>query len=189
MTIRIDRVVTRGGDRGQTSLGDGTRVSKADLRVEAMGAVDELNAHIGVLEHLCRVEGGTTDSVEALRQIQGGLFDLGADICMPLSVKEGRSPVLAEASVQWLENAITELGKNLPDLTSFILPGGHPIAAQAHVVRTVARRAERRVVALQDELDIGVRFLNRLSDYFFQFARKANDHGASDILWQPRQWS
>ncbi|MBR0559130.1 cob(I)yrinic acid a,c-diamide adenosyltransferase [Neokomagataea anthophila] len=189
MVIRIDRVVTRGGDRGQTSLGDGQRVSKADARVEAMGAVDELNAQIGMLEYLCRVECGDTAGAGTLRSIQGGLFDLGADICMPPNSDKQRDPVLSAESVLWLEKEIAELGKDLPALTSFILPGGGRVAAQAHIVRTVARRAERRVVALEGNLDVGVRFLNRLSDYFFQYARKANDNGACDILWQPRQWS
>ncbi|GBR45020.1 cob(I)yrinic acid a,c-diamide adenosyltransferase [Neokomagataea thailandica] len=189
MAIRIDRVVTRGGDCGQTSLGDGVRVSKADRRVEAMGAVDELNAHIGLLEYLCRVEKGDAESAEVLRCIQGGLFDLGADICMPPKEGERRDFVLSAASIAWLEKHIEEMAKNLPTLTSFILPGGGQVAAQAHIIRTVTRRAERRLVALGGECDIGVRFLNRLSDYFFQFARKANDNGARDILWQPRQWS
>ncbi|GBR69243.1 cob(I)yrinic acid a,c-diamide adenosyltransferase [Gluconobacter kanchanaburiensis] len=186
MTIRIDRIVTRGGDGGQTSLGDGTRISKSSLRIEAMGTVDELNAQLGVL--CCHMEQDARMSglIDEMRQIQSCLFDLGADLCLP---DPGRSPSLTSEASLWLENRLEDMRLHQQPLQSFVLPGGCLVAAQAHLVRTVARRAERRVVVLEQLPVEALRFLNRLSDYFFVLARHANNSGETDILWSPGRWN
>lgn len=177
--IRIDRVITKGGDRGETSLGDGTRVSKADARIEAIGTVDEANASIGVLRtHLA----GLPED-EMLARIQNDLFDLGASLCVPGSGSAG--PKLTDAPVARLEAEVVAMNANLPPLTSFILPGGTPAAAAAHAARTLVRRAERRVVVAGDVHPAVVRYLNRLSDHLFVLARVANEGGSRDVLWVP----
>lgn len=175
MTIRIDRVVTRGGDGGQTSLADGSRIAKNDPRIEAMGSVDELNSIIGLL----RLEASEYD---ALFRIQNLLFDVGSALAYPgPSHRDGA----VDLETLWLESEIAALGNGQSALTSFVLPGGSPGAAWAHRARTAARHAERRVVALDGALDPGwLRFLNRLSDYFFVLARHLNDDGKADILWK-----
>ncbi|GAJ28524.1 cob(I)yrinic acid a,c-diamide adenosyltransferase [Acidomonas methanolica] len=181
MTVRIDRVVTRGGDGGQTSLGDGTRVSKHDARIEAIGAVDELNAAIG----FARV---ALPEISALPGVQDALFDLGADLCQPHGAS-GRCPSLPPEATLWLDDETEALRVRQKALTSFVLPGGSEAAARAHLARTVARRAERRVVALQDPaLAEAVRFLNRLSDFLFVLSRHANRDGEDDLLWRPGGW-
>lgn len=185
MSIRIDRIVTRGGDGGQTSLGDGTRVSKASDRIEAMGTVDELNAHLGVLCCHMTQDTRTAGLGDEVRQIQSCLFDLGADLCMP---DPDRSPSLTLQACAWLEVRLEDLRQHQQELRSFVLPGGSPVAAQAHLARTVARRAERRVAVLEQPPAEALRFLNRLSDYFFVLARHANNHGETDILWSPGRW-
>ncbi|MDI6653634.1 cob(I)yrinic acid a,c-diamide adenosyltransferase [Gluconobacter japonicus] len=185
MSIRLDRIVTRGGDQGQTSLGDGSRVSKDCARIEAMGTVDELNALLGVLEYHVRMDGNTSSISSDIRQIQSCLFDLGADLCIP---DTGRPPALTEKAVFWIEACIERLRIAQPELRSFILPGGSLISAHAHLARTVTRRAERRLISLEPMPAEGLRFLNRLSDYFFVLARHANEDGAQDVLWQPGQW-
>jgi cob(I)alamin adenosyltransferase len=178
--VRIDRVVTKGGDNGETSLGDGTRVSKADRRVEAIGAVDEANASIGVLRiHTRRCP--TADVM--LARIQNDLFDVGADLCVPgTGIDRLR---VTNAAVARLEAEIKAMNMALPPLTSFVLPGGADSAAFAHVARVAARRAERAVVAI-DEVNPTVRhYLNRLSDHLFVLARVLNQGAAADILWVP----
>ncbi|MBS1101779.1 cob(I)yrinic acid a,c-diamide adenosyltransferase [Gluconobacter sp. Dm-62] len=186
MSIRIDRIVTRGGDGGQTSLGDGTRVSKSSDRIEAMGTVDELNAHLGIL--CCSlVQDPRTAGLEGeVRQIQSCLFDLGADLCLP---DPERAPSLTSEASIWLESRLEDMRQHQQELRSFILPGGSAVAAQAHLARTVARRAERRVAVLEQPPKEALRFLNRLSDYFFVLARHANNHGETDILWSPGRWN
>ena len=179
--IRIDRVVTRGGDAGQTSLGDGTRVAKDHIRVEAYGTVDEANAAIGLL----RLH--TTGEVETdamLARIQNDLFDVGADLCVPGEV--GDRLRVTDAPAARLEAEIVAMNEVLPALTSFILPGGTVAAAHAHLARTIARRAERRVVQLAAQEPVNpcvLRFLNRLSDHLFVLGRRLN-HGG-DTLWSP----
>lgn len=179
--IRLDVITTRGGDGGETSLGDGTRVRKDALRIEAIGAVDEANAAIGLLRlHTEGPEDGL------LAQVQNGLFDLGADLCVP-GEKGGRLRI-GEGHLAALDGAIEELNAALPPLTSFVLPGGTPAAAAAHLARTVARRAERDTVRLAAEEAVNpdaVRYLNRLSDLLFVLSRRLNNHGAHDVLWQP----
>ena len=179
--IRIDRVVTRGGDAGETSLGDGARVPKDALRVEAYGTVDEANACVGLL----RLH--TADDAEAdamLARIQNDLFDVGADLCVPGAAGE-RLRVTDAPSLR-LEAEVAAMNAALSPLTSFVLPGGTPAAAHAHLARTVVRRAERLVVALAraEEINPAVtRLLNRLSDHLFVLGRRLNPGG--DVLWTP----
>jgi cob(I)alamin adenosyltransferase len=178
--VRIDRVVTRGGDAGETSLGDGSRVSKADRRIEAIGAVDEANASIGIL----RIHTRTRPSEDAmLARIQNDLFDVGADLCVPGT--GGDRLRLTGSTVTRLESEVTTMNESLPALKSFILPGGTEAAAFAHMVRVAARRAERTVVALDDVNPVVRRYLNRLSDHLFVLARLLNENAAADVLWVP----
>jgi cob(I)alamin adenosyltransferase len=181
--VRIDRVATRGGDGGETSLGNGARVRKDGARVEAIGAVDEANAALGVL----RVHARDRPEADAmLARIQNDLFDLGADLCVP---GEGGDRLrLADAPVLRLEQEIAAMNAALPALTSFILPGGTPAAAHAHLARTVVRRAERALVRLMAEEAVNgalVRYLNRLSDHLFVLGRVLNADEGSEVLWVP----
>lgn len=186
MSIRINRIVTRGGDGGQTSLGDGTRVSKSSDRIEAMGTVDELNALLGVLCCYMAQDSRTAELEDEIHQIQSCLFDLGADLCLP---DRERSPSLTSEASTWLEVRLEDMRQHQSALRSFVLPGGSLVAAQAHLARTVARRAERRVAMLEQQPAEALRFLNRLSDYFFVLARHVNNHGETDILWSPGRWN
>ncbi len=175
--VRIDQVVTRGGDRGETSLADGSRVAKSDARIEAMGAVDEANAHLGRLRVLL-AEGPEAGFVAT---VQNDLFDLGAGLCRP-----GPTARLPDSALARLEAWVADATPGLAPLTSFILPGGSEAASQAHLARTVTRRAERRLWALGGDVDPGAcRYLNRLSDALFVLGRLLNDHGRADILWVP----
>ncbi len=179
--VRIDRVITRGGDKGETSLGDGSRVAKDALRVEAYGEVDEANAAIGLLRLHCA---GETDAM--LARIQNDLFDIGADLCVPGEI--GDRLRLTDAPSVRLEEEVAAMNAELPPLTSFILPGGTAAAAQAHLARTIVRRAERRVVTLARQETVNaavIRYLNRLSDHLFVLGRHVNDKGAADVLWVP----
>jgi len=177
MGNRLSAIATRTGDDGTTGLGDGSRLRKDEPRVAALGDVDELNSVIGLL----RTE-SLPDPVQAdLSTIQHDLFDVGAELCIP-----GHT-ALADAQVAFLDQRLAHYNSTLPPLREFILPGGCRPAALAHLVRTVARRAERSVVALerQDTLNAGVRqYLNRLSDLMFVLARHLNGvHGHSDVFW------
>ena len=181
--VRIDRVVTRGGDGGETSLGDGARVRKDAPRMEAIGAVDEANAAIGVLRAHTR---DRPDSDAMLALIQNDLFDLGADLCVP--GEGGNRLRLTDAPSVRLEQEIAAMNAGLPALTSFILPGGSSAAAHAHMARTLVRRAERALVRLMAEEPVNgtvLRYLNRLSDHLFVLARVLNSNGAGDVLWVP----
>jgi cob(I)alamin adenosyltransferase len=181
MTIRIDRVVTRGGDSGETSLGDGRRVPKDDLRVEAYGTVDEANATIGLLR--LHTEGGADAMLAA---IQNDLFDVGSDLCVP--GEAGNRLRLTDAPSLRLEAEVAAMNATLPPLDSFILPGGTAAAAHAHLARTVVRRAERLVVRLARAESVNpavIRFLNRLSDHLFVLGRVLNDGGATEVKWVP----
>jgi cob(I)alamin adenosyltransferase len=185
--VRINRVVTRGGDKGDTSLGDGARVRKDDVRVTAMGAVDEANAVIGVL----RAAGLPDDADAMLARVQNDLFDLGADLCVPLAEAAGerRSRLrLTDAPSVRLEAEVAAMNASLPPLSSFVLPGGTLAASHAHVARTIVRRAEREVVRLAAEQPVNpalIRYLNRLSDHLFVLARTLNGGGTGDVLWVP----
>ena len=182
--VRLTRIYTRGGDKGETSLGDGTRVLKQSLRVEAFGTVDEASAAIGLAR--LHVDG---EADEMLARIQNDLFDLGADLCTP---EEGRRAAgalrIVAAQVARLEGEIDRMNAELNPLDSFILPGGTPAAAHLHLARTVTRRAERLVCALAAAEVVNpeaVKYLNRLSDHLFVLGRRVNDNGAKDVLWRP----
>jgi cob(I)alamin adenosyltransferase len=181
--VKLDVIATRGGDRGETSLGDGTRVRKDALRVEAYGTVDEANAAIGLLRlHLA----GDPGADAMLARVQNDLFDIGADLCVP-GAGENRLRV-TDAQCARLEAELAAMNEALPPLKSFVLPGGTPGAAHAHLARTVVRRAERLVVTLAAEEAVNgavVRYLNRLSDHLFVLSRLLNGNGAGDVLWQP----
>jgi cob(I)alamin adenosyltransferase len=181
--VRIDRVVTRGGDGGETSLGDGVRLRKDAPRIEAIGAVDEANAAIGLLR-LATHDAPDVDAM--LARIQNDLFDVGADLSVP--GEGGERLRLTDTPMLRLETEVEAMNAALPRLTSFILPGGTSGAAHAHMARTIARRAERAVVRLTTEEPVTpalVRYLNRLSDHLFVLARVLNDNGAGDVLWIP----
>ncbi|MFN6251357.1 MAG: cob(I)yrinic acid a,c-diamide adenosyltransferase [Acetobacteraceae bacterium] len=181
--VKLDVITTRGGDQGETSLGDGARVRKDALRVEAYGTVDEANAAIGVLRLRAR-EDAEADAM--LARIQNDLFDIGADLCVP--GEAGARLRVADTQSARLEAELAAMNGQMPALKSFVLPGGTPAAAAAHVARTVVRRAERLVVALAAEEEVNpavIRYLNRLSDHLFVLARRLNGNGAGDVLWVP----
>lgn len=179
--VRLTRIYTRGGDKGETSLGDGSRVPKLDCRIGAFGAVDELNSHIGLA-----LAGEMPEAFRApLRRIQNELFDLGADLCVPYGISDRLR--VSQAMIDELERLCDELNADLPELKSFVLPGGTPAAAQLHVARTVCRRAERDALAAAEEVEINPLvpvYLNRLSDLLFILARAANT-GRDEPLWKP----
>jgi cob(I)alamin adenosyltransferase len=184
--VRLNRIYTKGGDKGETSLGDGSRVAKQSLRVAAYGTVDEANAAIG----LARLHtGGDAEADAMLARIQNDLFDLGADLCLPEASRKAEGALrVAAAQVSRLEAEIDRMNAALKPLLSFILPGGDPAAAHLHLVRTVVRRAERLVCALAAAETVNpeaVRYLNRLSDHLFVLGRRLNDNGARDVLWRP----
>jgi cob(I)alamin adenosyltransferase len=184
--VRLSKIYTRHGDKGETHLGDMSRVTKTHPRVEAYGTVDELNAQVGVV---LTTDGLPDQHVEWLRRIQNDLFDVGADISVPPGGEETRSRlrVLPE-QVDWLESVCDEANARLEPLTSFLLPGGTPAAAQLHVARTVCRRAERAAITVGEDLNPEVvRYLNRLSDALFILARDANREG-EEPLWQPGRY-
>jgi cob(I)alamin adenosyltransferase len=180
--VRINRVSTKTGDQGQTSLGDGSRVAKTDPRIESMGAVDELNASIGVLRTKTRAR-PLEDAM--LGRIQNDLFDLGADLCRPNFQTDTTKLTITETSTARLEEELESMNANLPPLKSFILPGGTDAASFAHICRVAARRAERAVLAVDDINPEIRRFLNRLSDHLFVLARVLNDNAERDVLWVP----
>jgi len=181
--VRLTRIYTRGGDRGETSLGDGSRVSKLDGRVVAYGAVDELNSQLGVVLALPELD---PDVREPLERIQNELFDVGADLSVPFSVNDGRLRV-TQASVDELERLCDLHNEQLPELKSFVLPGGTEAAARLHLARAVCRRAELAALEAGRETEISPLvpvYLNRLSDLLFIFARAANA-GSDEPLWRP----
>ncbi|MGR3614476.1 MAG: cob(I)yrinic acid a,c-diamide adenosyltransferase [Paracoccaceae bacterium] len=185
--VVLNKIYTRTGDKGDTALGNGDRVAKHSARVAAYGTSDELNACVGV----ARLD-ATEESDAALSRIQNDLFDLGADMCRPgmeLDAQAEYPPLrMTEAQVDRLEAEIDVMNAELQPLRSFILPGGSALAAHLHVCRTVARRAERLATELAEVESvnpIAIRFLNRLSDWFFVAARVANGNGATDVLWVP----
>lgn len=184
--VYLSRIYTKTGDKGETALGDQTRVSKDHPRVAAYVTVDELNAVLGLL--LAQHQG--LPDTELLRNIQNDLFDVGADLCVPRPPDEqpgARLRVRPEQTTR-LEAAIDRLNALLHPLTSFVLPGGQSPAAWCHLARTVCRRAERAVVSLSHSEDVNpevIIYLNRLSDLLFVLARVYNNNGQNDVLWQP----
>ncbi|TWA59710.1 cob(I)alamin adenosyltransferase [Azospirillum brasilense] len=184
--VKLTRIYTRGGDRGETSLGDGRRVPKHDLRVTAYGTVDEANAVIGLVR-LHTTELPETDAM--LSRIQNDLFDLGADLCTPEAENPAYPPLrILESQVDRLEAEIDAMNADLAPLTSFILPGGSPAAAHLHLARTVVRRAERLMTELAEVEPVNpaaVKYANRLSDHLFVLGRTLNANGTADVLWVP----
>lgn len=185
--VVLNKIYTKTGDQGVTRLASGASVSKTDARVAAYGAVDELNAVIG----LARLNSGQNDRIDAmLGRIQNELFDLGADLATPLDPPPAWEALrIVESQVERLEAEIDWMNESLKPLDSFILPGGAPLSAHLHMARTVCRRAEREAVAL---IETGapinaesVKYLNRLSDHLFVAARRANANGAGDVKWKP----
>lgn len=185
--VVLNKIYTKTGDKGETALGDGSRVSKGSVRVNTYGTVDETNAVVG----LARLH-ATGDIDLQLAAIQNDLFDVGADLCRPPSEDEANAEFpplrVTAAQVERLESEIDAMTKVLEPLRSFILPGGSNLSAYLHQCRTVSRRAERLAVdlaALEDVNSSVVKYLNRLSDWFFVAARMANDQGKTDVLWVP----
>ena len=182
--VQLTRIYTRGGDKGKTSIGNGSRVDKHDLRVAAYGTVDEANACIG----LARLH-TASESDAILARVQNDLFDLGADLCTPEEDEPKHPPLRMTASqVERLEREIDQINAELKPLKSFVLPGGTPAAAYLHLSRTVVRRAERDMTRLAEHEAINpeaIRYINRLSDLLFVLARHFNDGGEADVLWQP----
>ena len=181
--VRLTKIYTRGGDAGETSLGDGSRVSKLDERIAAYGAVDELNSAIGLV-----LAGGSAPSIrEVLLRVQNELFDLGADVSVPLE-HEGRLRATQE-QVDRLEAECDRFNAELPELTSFVLPGGGETAARLHVARTICRRAEREALVAANAHAVNqlvLVYLNRLSDLLFILARAANaGESHEEPLWRP----
>ncbi|MBO1323722.1 cob(I)yrinic acid a,c-diamide adenosyltransferase [Acetobacter sp. TBRC 12305] len=191
MSIRIDKVVTRGGDKGETSLGDGARVGKDSARIEALGALDEVNATIGLVRaHAQHAEHGSSarSVVAELAALQNLLFDIGADLCQPEGPRTQRARRVDESLIDEMEDWIEQMRAHQQPLRGFVLPGGSMAACWAHMARTQVRRAERQVVALarQEQVNPAIlKILNRLSDYFFVLARYFNHDGQTDLLWAP----
>lgn len=185
--VVLNKIYTRTGDKGTTALGNGDRVAKHDPRVSAYGTSDELNAQVGVARLHSE---GVLD--KRLSLIQNDLFDLGADLCRPDMDQDATAEYpplrMIESQVARLETEIDEMNADLETLRSFILPGGSALAAHLHVCRTVARRAERLATELALDSDVNqhaIKYLNRLSDWFFVAARVANNNGKDDVLWVP----
>lgn len=184
--VKLTRIYTRGGDKGETSLGDGSRVAKHDPRVEAYGTVDEANAILGI----ARLHSADRPDLDVmLARIQNDLFDLGADLCTPEEEQPKYPPLrILEAQVERLEREIDSLNGELEPLNSFILPAGTALASHLHHARTVIRRAERLMTGLATLETVsgpGLRYANRLSDHLFVMARHANNLGRNDVLWVP----
>jgi cob(I)alamin adenosyltransferase len=187
--VVLNRIYTRTGDDGTTSLGNNERRKKYDLRVEAYGTLDEANAAIG----MARLHTGSDKAFDALlARIQNDLFDVEADLCLSEKGPGGARMTVTDAQVAWIEQQIDALNAELAPLKSFVLPGGRPTAAYLHLARTICRRAERVMVALADKpgetvTSASLKYVNRLSDFLFVASRHANDKGAADVLWVPGQ--
>jgi len=190
--VKLTRIYTKGGDKGETSLGRGERVAKHDLRVEAYGTTDEANAVIGLaraaIERTVKNDALRGHVDDMLKRIQNDLFDLGADLCT-IDGKPGETSLrILPSQTERLEKEIDAMNGELGPLTSFILPGGSEAAAWLHLARTVTRRAERCMTALAVAQPVGaeaIKYINRLSDHLFVLSRKLNDNGGSDVLWVP----
>jgi cob(I)alamin adenosyltransferase len=185
--VVLNRIYTRTGDDGTTSLGNGERRKKYDLRIDAYGTLDEANSVIG----LARLHtDGNAPLDEILARVQNDLFDVEAELCLSQKGPGGAKMTVTEAQVSWLEKQIDQMNEGLEPLRSFVLPGGTPAAAYLHLARTVCRRGERLMVELNDKDKDGVsapalKYVNRLSDFLFVASRYANDKGARDVLWAP----
>ena len=181
--IKLNKIYTKTGDTGDTALGNGQRVLKDSLRVNAYGNVDELNASIGVVTLYA-----TPDLKRKLKSIQNDLFDLGADLCVPISVNNNDRLRVSTSQIEKLEVDIDEMNNILNPLNSFILPGGCKSATFLHLARTICRRAERSVVSLRSKEEINdntLIYLNRLSDWLFVASRIENQENSTEVLWSP----
>ncbi|MDN3669881.1 cob(I)yrinic acid a,c-diamide adenosyltransferase [Echinicola jeungdonensis] len=178
------KVYTKSGDKGTTSLLGGERVSKGDLRIEVYGTVDELNAFLGLIRDYEESQNRKT----FLKSIQDKLFTIGADLAN--RDKQAKNPVILEKDITELEKAIDEMEEVLPPLKKFILPGGHPLVSYCHIARTVCRRAERRVISLNEQEQVAeaiIKYLNRLSDYLFVLGRMiSKELNTEEVTWEPR---
>ncbi|MEC9109229.1 MAG: cob(I)yrinic acid a,c-diamide adenosyltransferase [Pseudomonadota bacterium] len=187
--VKLNKIYTRTGDAGTTGLVDGSRLPKHDVRMEAIGAVDEANSALGLAAAIL----GDNQHAQQLFRIQNDLFDLGADLATPATEDDDFAPSemvlrMVAAQTEWLEQAIDAANANLEPLTSFVLPGGSEASARLHVARAATRRAERAMTAMAEQLRTNpqaLAYINRLSDYLFVLARTANDGGRSDIKWVP----
>ena len=187
--VKLNKIYTRTGDAGTTGLVDGSRLPKHDVRMEAIGAVDEANSALGLAAAIL----GDNEHAQQLFRIQNDLFDLGADLATPATGDDDFAPSemvlrMVAAQTEWLEQAIDAANANLEPLTSFVLPGGSEASARLHVARAATRRAERAMTAMAEQLRTNpqaLAYINRLSDYLFVLARTANDGGRSDIKWVP----
>jgi cob(I)alamin adenosyltransferase len=187
--VKLNKIYTRTGDAGTTGLVDGSRLPKHDVRMEAIGAVDEANSALGLAAAIL----GDNEHAQQLFRIQNDLFDLGADLATPATEDDDFAPSemvlrMVAAQTEWLEQAIDAANANLEPLTSFVLPGGSEASARLHVARAATRRAERAMTAMAAQLRTNpqaLAYINRLSDYLFVLARTANDGGRSDIKWVP----
>ena len=179
------KIYTKTGDKGRTALIGGTRVPKYDIRIEAYGMVDELNSYVGLI----RDQNIDNRSKELLLKIQNRLFTLESSLAQDEKPVARALPVLLAEDVELLEKEIDKMNEQLPDLTAFILPGGHPTVSYCHIARTVCRRAERLVIRMNEEFPtdaLNIQYLNRLSDYFFVLARKfSHDLEIPESLWKP----
>jgi cob(I)alamin adenosyltransferase len=187
--VKLNKIYTRTGDAGTTGLVDGSRLPKHDVRMEAIGAVDEANSALGLAAAIL----GDNEQAQQLFRIQNDLFDLGADLATPATEDDDFAPSemvlrMVAAQTEWLEQAIDAANANLEPLTSFVLPGGSEASARLHLARAATRRAERAMTAMAAQLRTNpqaLAYINRLSDYLFVLARTANDGGRSDIKWVP----
>ncbi|ASP29199.1 MAG: cob(I)yrinic acid a,c-diamide adenosyltransferase [Pseudomonadota bacterium] len=187
--VKLNKIYTRTGDAGTTGLVDGSRLPKHDVRMEAIGAVDEANSALGLAAAIL----GDNEHAQQLFRIQNDLFDLGADLATPATEDDDFAPSemvlrMVAAQTEWLEQAIDAANANLEPLTSFVLPGGSEASARLHLARAATRRAERAMTAMAEQLRTNpqaLAYINRLSDYLFVLARTANDGGRSDIKWVP----
>ena len=181
------KIYTKTGDKGTTALLGGTRVLKSDIRIEAYGTVDELNSYVGLL----RDQPVNESRKDLLKVIQDRLFTIGADLATAPGKDQVKKPDLLESDIELLENEMDKMDEEIPALTSFVLPGGHQSVSFAHLARCVCRRAERISVALNDEEWVSplvLRYLNRLSDFFFVLGRKmAQELDAEEVKWEPRK--
>jgi cob(I)alamin adenosyltransferase len=182
--VVLNRIYTKTGDKGETALGDGTRLPKHALRIASYGTVDEANAVIGIARLHVR---GEADQM--LGRVQNDLFDLGADLCIPETSRRSDGALrIIESQVERLEREIDTMNAELAPLKSFVLPGGTPAAAHLHLARTIVRRAERLMVELAQNETVSpaaMKYINRLSDHLFVASRYVNEKGAKDVLWQP----
>ena len=193
--VKINKIYTRTGDDGSTGLVDGSRVSKGNARMHAIGEVDEANSALGVAIAALESGGGDTETINGLRRIQNDLFDLGADIATPADDSDDFAPGemtlrIVQSQVDWLEQVIDAANENLEPLTSFILPGGSAEAAAMHLARAITRRSERALVIAADGARINplaLIYLNRLSDYLFVLCRVINISRGGDVTWVPGQ--